>query len=214
MKKFFIVIFIMLAGVQMRAQDVLMRDVFIAMPDSFMPYLSHNNKLDLIDFMESGMASEVTNELDNKTQLDTLTADYLRLRLSPASLLEMKLLPYTNAAMSDSIDRVVCLVITFGEEPMESVIMFYTPQWKQVAIANPAQSLADELIIRPDTIDRERFDVLSSMISPRMVVCSLSPYDSMLRAQIAIPMLSAEERKSVEPLMRPKNLKWDGEKFK
>ena len=41
-----------------RAEGLKMRDVFKQMPDSLLPYLSKNNRLDFIDFMESDGAED------------------------------------------------------------------------------------------------------------------------------------------------------------
>ncbi|MBR6998224.1 MAG: DUF3256 family protein, partial [Prevotella sp.] len=41
-----------------------MADLFKAMPDSLMPYLTKNNRLDMIDFMEANMKAEITNQLE------------------------------------------------------------------------------------------------------------------------------------------------------
>lgn len=96
------------------AQDsVPMRDVFSQMPDSLLPYLSHNNKLDLIDFVESGMESQVTNSFDEKTRLLKLTPDYLLLQASDMSTVQLKLLR-ASAAHPDSTTAVVCMVSTYG----------------------------------------------------------------------------------------------------
>ena len=40
-----------------------MREVFQRMPAMMLPYLTENNKLDFIDFIDSGMKAEVRNEL-------------------------------------------------------------------------------------------------------------------------------------------------------
>ena len=50
-----------------------MSQVLKQMPDSLVPYLSENNKLDMIDFLDSKMKAEVHNLLDGKTELITLT---------------------------------------------------------------------------------------------------------------------------------------------
>ena len=51
-----------------RAEDVRMKDVFRLMPDSLFPTLSANNRLDMIDFMDSQMKAEVTNLLGGKVR--------------------------------------------------------------------------------------------------------------------------------------------------
>ena len=66
------------------ASAIEMKDVFSAMPDSVLPTLTRNNRLDMIDFKVSGMKAEVNDVFDDKSTLDTLTADYLHITLSEA----------------------------------------------------------------------------------------------------------------------------------
>ena len=51
------------------AQELTIRDVFRQMPDSLMPYLSTNNRLDFIDFLDSNMKAEVKNQFDGKSEM-------------------------------------------------------------------------------------------------------------------------------------------------
>ena len=46
-----------------------MRDVISTMPDSLAPYLTENNRLDMIDFKEANMKAEVHNAFEGKTEL-------------------------------------------------------------------------------------------------------------------------------------------------
>ena len=49
MKRYLIAALCALAVGQVSAQDLKMRDVFKQIPDSLVPYLSQNNRLDFID---------------------------------------------------------------------------------------------------------------------------------------------------------------------
>ena len=113
------------------AAQTTLRDVFRAMPDSLMPYLTQNNRLDLIDFFESGMKAEVTNELDGKSQLTAMTADSLSLQLSSALRVDMLLLP-VSGTVADSVTHVVCVLSTYGVNPSvrQTVVRYYSPQWQ------------------------------------------------------------------------------------
>ena len=44
------------------------REVFQRMPATMLPYLTENNKLDFIDFIDSGMKAEIRNELGGKSE--------------------------------------------------------------------------------------------------------------------------------------------------
>jgi hypothetical protein len=135
---------------QFLSAQVKMRDVFCQMPDTLAPYLTENNRLDLVDFIESGMTAEVTNKLEGKTRLEVLTADYAKLKLSDASTMEFRLLTHeamrsgsgaVNSSGSDAVDssesyeevdsliQELCVVWTYGTSNRESVVSFYTPDW-------------------------------------------------------------------------------------
>ena len=66
------------------------REAFKAMPDSLVPYLTANNRLDLMDFMDAKMKAVVTNLLEGQTEMTFLSDDSLSIRMSDALTIEMK----------------------------------------------------------------------------------------------------------------------------
>lgn len=110
------------------AMAVEIKDVFSAMPDSVLPTLTRNNRLDMVDFIASGMKAEVNDVFDGKATLDTLTADYLHLTLSEAVKVEMKLLQ-SSETLADTSECVVCVVMTYGIKPKESSVRMFTSKW-------------------------------------------------------------------------------------
>jgi len=112
------------------AQEITMRDVFSQMPDTIVPYLDKNNRLDFVDFIDSHMDAVVTNSLGGKSTMDTLTADYLSLKLNEASSLQMRLLPVTVPV--DSAQQIVCMVRTYGKDYRESTVDFYSLKWRKL----------------------------------------------------------------------------------
>ena len=99
------------------ASAIEMKDVFSAMPDSVLPTLTRNNRLDMVN-----------DVFDDKSTLDTLTADYLHITLSEAVKVEMKLLP-SSSQLADSASHVICMVMTYGKQPIESKVTLFTSQW-------------------------------------------------------------------------------------
>ncbi|MCR4582600.1 MAG: DUF3256 family protein [Prevotella sp.] len=84
---------------------VLMRDVFREMPDSIFVYLTANNRLDCIDFLDSHMKAEVTNRMGGKSELLAMTDDSLSLRLSPGLLVSMLLLECTDTLSQTNAEQ-------------------------------------------------------------------------------------------------------------
>ena len=103
------------------------RTVFKEMPDSLVPYLSMNNRLDMLDFIDSNMKAEVRNQLDGRSQLTFLDDSRLQLRLNDVSQMEMFLLDVDEPV--DSASQIVCLIQTLGDNIKESTVRFYSVKW-------------------------------------------------------------------------------------
>ena len=98
MKKLFL-LFLLCSSVacmaQMQTQTA--RELFKSMPDSLVPYLSTNNRLDMIDFMDAKMKAVVTNSLGGETEMVFLSDDSLAVKMNESSLLSMKTMQVDTA---------------------------------------------------------------------------------------------------------------------
>lgn len=131
-------------------EDQLLRQCFKTIPDSLLPTLSHNNKLDMLDFMDSKMKAEVDNLLGGKSEMTLLTADSITVQVSEA--LKVSLLMLTPTEPIDSCKHVIALVRTYGADPkqQESTVAYYRPGWQRLS-AEPKLSAKD----------RQRIDLLN-----------------------------------------------------
>ena len=121
-----------MSQVSAQEQPLLVRDVFKQMPDSLMPYLTANNRLDFIDFMDSDMKASVTNLTGGTSEMTALTDDSLSIRMSDALRVDMMLMNLDEPA--DSIYQVVVFIETFLTDTIygESACKFYTVDWQPV----------------------------------------------------------------------------------
>ena len=117
---------------QSSAEGVQIRDVFRQMPDSLMPYLTQNNRLDFIDFLDSGMKAEVTNVTGGTSEMTALTDDSLSIRMSDALRVDMLLLDLDVPV--DTLRQIVVFVETFLIDSVycESVCKTYSIDWQPV----------------------------------------------------------------------------------
>ena len=125
------------------ADTPTLKTLFVAMPDSVIPYLSKNNRLDFIDFMESNMKAEVTNELGGKSCMTALADDSITIQLNEACKVDLLLLNTTEQV--DSCQQVIAMIRTLGlqNEHTESTLDFYSLKWHKLS-AKPALMSADE----------------------------------------------------------------------
>lgn len=149
----------LLTSVSVMAQKQ-MHDMLRIMPGSLTPYLSENNKLDLIDFKDAGMKAEVRNELTGKSELLTLTQRYADFQLNEAHRMELILLDVSQPV--DSCGQIICVIDTYGKDIQESTIRFFSSAWLQLdtrqfcklpAVMYTAVLHADsnELVVTPST---------------------------------------------------------------
>ena len=211
------------------AQSILMRDVFASMPDTILPMVTKNNRLDCIDYIDNNMEAKARNTFGEYVTLEALTADYARFRTSSASLLEMKLLPLLPAPLPTDTTAadttfVLCLVSTAqtGEPDTprrleDSNIRFLRPDW------SPLDSLAVPFYLppftsfiegqAPDSLRATYDSALRSLDSFHPVRLALSAESTTLTATLQPAYLAKDEREAITPYLRPLTFIWNGTNF-
>jgi len=165
-----------------------MSQMIKTMPEKVAPYLSENNRLDLIDFVNSNMKAEVRNQLDGKTELTKLTDREATLKLSEAVSMDFRLLDLSQPV--DSAQQILCMIKTYRSGDGESEICFFSLDWKPLRTA--------EFISLPDELFMAEFD---GQDEQTLTVTIHHPFD-----QVASP----EQEKMSEVLMK---FKWNERMF-
>lgn len=209
MKK--IIYTLLLAAMTVLPQSVdakSMKDLLVSMPDEVMPYLPKNQRLEFAELQEMGVKAEVKNALSDVSVMDTLTTDFLQIRMSKVATLQMKKLPVENG------DSVICLVKTFSLPEKESELYLYDQNWQRLPLEMNLQALAESLIQKSDTMTDARFTELKQMVEPRMVSAMLLQHENGLVIRLALPLLSADDKKAVNAIKLQRKLNWNGKTFK
>ena len=133
MKKLIMAALMAVTFSQASADNVKIRDVFREMPDSLMPYLSLNNRLDFIDFLDSGMKAEVHNTLGGTSEMTSMADDSLTIRMSDGLRVDILVM-----------DTTVVMIETFLVDSVygESRVHYFTTHW--VPLQHPSLSEAQE----------------------------------------------------------------------
>lgn len=189
-----------------------MSEIWACLPDSVFPYLDHTHRAQMTEYIQMGLKGDVDHSLAGKSVMDTLTADYIHLTLNESVVMELKKLP------RNGIDSLLCVVTTWKGPAEESSVKFFTQDWQALDLPHAfggkeLKDLAGELTQKPDTMGVKRFAELQSMIDPVMIEANLSPYNSRMCLRIALPMLSADDRKAVACITRELVLSWKGNAF-
>ena len=185
-----------------------MKDLLVSMPDSLMPYLDKNLRQEMPELQEMGVKAEVKNLLGDNSVMDTLTADFLQIRMSKLSTLQMKKLP------AESGDSLICVVKTYAGPEKESELYLFDQDWKSLDAGFDLNSLTSSLVQKIDSMTEERFTELKKMIEPKMVSASLMQHENSIVVRLALPLLSADDKKVVNAIKLQRKFNWNGKTFK
>ncbi|MCI6161056.1 MAG: DUF3256 family protein [Prevotellaceae bacterium] len=192
-----------------------MREAWLSMPDSILPYLNKGLRAELIDFLDMKTASKVSNLLQGESRVDTLISDFISLHPNRSTQIQLKLLPCVDST------QVICLVKTFYAPEAESEISFYTSNWeamdgRKFGIGNIKATESDifKYTHRPDTMSKERYEELCRTINPIMVSARLSADDDTLILSLASSALTLQEIEQIKGILKQRKFKWRGCTYK
>lgn len=198
MKKIFLILLVMFSLLPLNAQN--MRQIWLEMPDSIVPYLNRSLRTELADYVTMGMKSEVMNALRDTTRIEKLTDDYILVQLSNATKLEIKSLDASTIAM----------VQTWCGPLAESKLSLFSNNWE----VKPLNIDVSPMFVKPDTMSQQRYSELLDMANVTMNEMQLSVKDNSLTIKYSVPLLSSTDKKEMQAILRQRKLNWNGTTFK
>jgi len=134
MKKILIIICFLTCWLGVSAQSL--REVWIEMPDSILPYLSKSQRTELADYVEMKAEPAVLSTFGDSVRIERMTNNYLLLKANEATRLEIKLLDNNTLA----------LVQTWMAPAAESKLSLFNLQWqpKEVVVDYKANIVKNE----------------------------------------------------------------------
>lgn len=212
MKKVLFTLLISVFGIMAStAQTTDIRELFKQMPDSIFPYLTLNNRLDCIDFKESNMEARVANSFSGQTRMEVLNEHFISMWMNNAVTMQMRVLPTTSSV--DDVKAVICMVTTYGTTVKESTVRFFSCKWRPLKTESYVSMNANELMQQPNNMPDERFQELSRLLEPYLIVAKLSEDVDELMLTLSNEALDEENRAETDEIIMQINLKWSGKKF-
>ncbi len=210
MKRVLIVVWLAFCAFQLRAQD--MAEVFVAMPDEYVPQLEDAWRKDLVDLYRSGENAQLKNNMNGTSRLVKLTKDYLLLESTERTTVEMKLLPLINNTF------VICKIVTLKAPVADSRISFFSPDWKPLNTSDLLEPVSAGWFIREDA-DKESmaFQEVTSRLDMDLFEYKLSPDDYTLTQTYTTPQYTDKEiQEKLKPFLKgsPKVYTWTKSYFK
>lgn len=210
MKRVLTIVWLAFCVFQLKAQN--MAEVFVSMPDEYVPQLEDAWRKDLVDLYNSGENAQLKNNMNGTSRLVKLTKDYLLLESTERTTLELKLLPLVNNTF------VICKIITVKAPVADSRIAFFSPDWKPLNASDLLEPVTAGWFIREDA-DKESmaFQESTSRLDMDLFEYKLSPDDYTLTQIYTTPQYTDKEtQKKLKPFLKdsPKVYTWTKSYFK
>ncbi|KAA6315535.1 hypothetical protein EZS27_034022 [termite gut metagenome] len=176
------------------------KELFLNIPDSFIPLLTPINRADFIDFLENNMQAQVKNKFEKKSEMTDLTLDYIRIQMTSQSTWQMKLL-----AVND-ITKVICAISTACAPVCDSYIRFYSTDWKELPTQEYLLKLPtpDDFFQLPsDSVSLDEYDKMRMKTELLFIKADLSKTDHTLSFTFTtLDYMGKEEAETLKSYLR------------
>jgi len=193
-----------------KAQD--MATLFANMPDEYVPHLESAWRKDLIDLYNTGKPATLQNTMNGTSSLLNLTPNYLLLRSTERSTVEIKLLPLINNT------NIVCLITTVQAPVADSRIEFFTTEWQSLKSEDLLTPVKSDWFMKEDADSSSNaYQEAVSHLDMELIQYNLSPDNLTLTATYTTPAyLSREDRQKLIPYIKetPRVFTWESSRFK
>lgn len=131
---------------------------FTIAPDIILGYVNINQRKDLIDLYEAKQNAAIKNQLGGTTQVDTMSYDFIKIKLSTLTDIEIKLIQNE----SDTTGIIVVNKTIQGQYP-ESNLAFYTTSWNTIIPETLFEAPVWTDFIRKDTPEAIRYELMHEL---------------------------------------------------
>ena len=191
-----------------KASATDLRTLFIGMPDSIMPTLTKSERMDFLDYLDSGMKAIVENKLGGESEMTMLKENMLTVMTSRSGRLDMVLFKKKDGK------NLICIIRTVTARYSDSSISFYTEEWNPV----PLKRLI-ELPVFDDYLTKEALknDSLALFKKQSMLrLQSVTPLENALEFKYTSLDYIGEDAEHYKSWFKAEPLRyfWTGKKFK
>lgn len=181
--------------------------MFTNMPDSLIPYLSAGIRSSLSQ-LPTQSNGKIQSLLHEDVSVDSLSEDYLKIKLSASSILE------AMQIKTDNGDELCCLVRTYYGPAAESTVELYDSAWHKLPSELLPEVRVSDLIARPDTMSNSNYKQALKELSPLLISIEAQPQSHGLVYSLSLPLGNKEGRKKLEAILKPRKYIWKGSTFR
>lgn len=190
---------------------ISVRRAFVDMPLSTLDLLSRSTRLDMLDFYDLDSIYNARNTMAGISRLEKLEPGYLKVKLTPVTTMELKILPSGNKGA-----QLVLLNYTIGDsiQAKDSDLKFFDSSMNEL----PGDKFMKlpELSDFFDYPDKKVKEEVSRLVPFPTVEYTVVPESGDLVARLTVgEFMSSEDFKSIKPYLKPSIVyNWNGNRYR
>lgn len=184
------------------------------MPEGILPYITNDQKTELLKFTDSCDSVKVKNAFNGVTSIDTISLDYAKISMNKTVEMQLKLLPINDST------QILCVIKTIKNPLKESVIKFYSTNWQPLNSmfglpeGNDPKTILSMFTHKPDSMTEDEFNNLYNCIEPVMLTANWEDKDYSITLNLSVPFIQKDNYNGIKDITNKISFKWDGQKFK
>lgn len=135
-----------------RAEDL--RTLFIGMPDSIMPMLTKSERMDFLDYMDSGMRARARNKQGGESEMTLFKDNMLSVKTSQSGRMDMALFRKKDGS------NLICIINTVTARYDDSRLAFFTEKWEPVPVESLIELPQFDDYLTKEALKRDSLEVL------------------------------------------------------
>jgi len=207
MQRSCICLFCLLLGITQNLKAQSVADMWISIPEDVVPYLSLNQRKEMIEYNNIGVDTNVKNKFEGSTSISTLTDDYGKFILSESRFFEIVKLPFEP-------DSIFMVIDSYLAPEIHGIVSFYDKRWNSLSSDDKLQKVTiEELFIKSDTMSVKEYEDLIKLIIPEFLNYSYDSDNKMLEISVSLPLTTSNEKEQISSMLCKRRLKWKGNTF-
>ena len=206
MKRITTIIILALMTMAGRAADL--RTLFVSMPDSILPTLTKSDRMDFLDYMDSGMKARVRNKLGGESVMTLFEENMLSIQTSQAGRFDLVLLK------KGKNETLICIIRTVNAKYDDSRLSFFTEDWKPVPTGQLIELPKLDDYLTKEALKSDSLDVFKKKSMLRLQ--SIVPVDGALEFRYTSLDDLGQDADKYRSWFKPTPLRytWNGKTFK
>ncbi len=123
MKKLLLTATLLLAGALGAMAQLTAADAFTSAPQNIFPLLDRNTRLDMVDYVKSGLSTPSQNSLQGRSAITEISPESLTVKMSDSSAAQV-------AVLKGQKGDIIALISTVATPGLDSSIRFFDSSWQ------------------------------------------------------------------------------------